>query len=403
MPEGPVEHPVPPSVETSAISFQQEQERQQGVEVSSSRQQSRQSSDIKKVFIDIKAINEPVRYQLYDQLLKMAPTNQQRLMEAYDIQEGKMTLSHFRPIIQQPQSATGYIRTNQEVFVKDIHPMDQIELHKQTEEMVYSTLADKTVIGHRLQNSLHNTTAQMELEKASSQAKDNRIKSLEEIIIELGHDPNDPKGVQALMNKKYEDITALRRQIKLPATLHPQTVNVAQQKEEQDVVALLMTLHKRLIETEGALEASLKEKQGELASQPTQTTTVTEAEPLVTTTTDPPTSQTSEGGASSSAPVLAMTIEATTSEQATNLSMQNMMKEIEALELQMAELKEAKEKLAKLEEKYDKSKQNVAEKAREVKALEKRIRELEKELTLDKTLAEVKKILWAKIGQSITD
>ena len=80
-----------------------------------------------------------------------------------------------------------------------------------------------------------------------------------------------------------------------------------------------------------------------------------------------------------------------------------MMKEIEALELQMAELKKAKEKLTKLEEKYDKSKQNVAEKTREVKALEKRIRELEKELTLDKTIAEVKKILWAKIGQSITD
>ena len=65
-------------------------------------------------------------------------------------------------------------------------------------------------------------------------------------------------------------------------------------------------------------------------------------------------------------------------------------------------MKEAKEKLAKLEEKYDKSKQSVAEKAREVKAMEKRIRELERELTLDKTLVEIKKILWAKIGQSIT-
>jgi len=51
-------------------------------------------------------------------------------------------------------------------------------------------------------NSLHHTSAQLELEKASSQAKDNRIKSLEEIIIELEHDPNDPKGVQALMKKK---------------------------------------------------------------------------------------------------------------------------------------------------------------------------------------------------------
>jgi len=69
----------------------------------------------------------------------------------------------------------------------------------------------------------------------------------------------------------------------------------------------------------------------------------------------------------------------------------------------MAELKETKENLAKLEEKYDKSKQNVAERTREIRSLEKRIKELEKELTLDKTISEVKKILWAKIGQSITD
>lgn len=66
-------------------------------------------------------------------------------------------------------------------------------------------------------------------------------------------------------------------------------------------------------------------------------------------------------------------------------------------------MKEAKEKLAKIEEKYDKSKQDVAEKAREVKAPEKRIKELEEELTLDKTLAEVKRMLRTKIGQSITD
>lgn len=159
MPEGPTEQPVPPSMETSASSFQQEQERQQGVEVTSSRQQGRQNSDIKKVFTDIKARNEPVRYQLYNQLLRMAPTNQQRLMAAYDIQEGKMTLSQFRPIMQQPQSAADYIRTNLEVLSKDIHPMDQIELHKQTGEMVYSTLADKTLMAHRFHNSLHNTTA----------------------------------------------------------------------------------------------------------------------------------------------------------------------------------------------------------------------------------------------------
>jgi len=124
------------------------------------------------------------------------------------------------------------MRTNLEVLSKDIHPMDQIELHKQTREMVYSTLADKAILAHRLQNSLYNTSAQLELEKGSSLAKDKRSKSLEEIILELGHDPKDPKGTQALIKMKEEDIAALRRQLKLLITIHPQTTEVAQQKEE---------------------------------------------------------------------------------------------------------------------------------------------------------------------------
>ena len=45
----------------------------------------------------------------------------------------------------------------------------------------------------------------------------------------------------------------------------------------------------------------------------------------------------------------------------------------------------------------------VAKKTREVKALENKIKALEKDLTLHKTLAEIKTILWSKMGQSITD
>jgi len=67
------------------------------VEFSSIKQQSKKGSDIKKTFIEIKAKNEPMKIQLYNHLLKMAPTNQQRIMSAYDIQEGKMILSHFKP------------------------------------------------------------------------------------------------------------------------------------------------------------------------------------------------------------------------------------------------------------------------------------------------------------------
>lgn len=46
---------------------------------------------------------------------------------------------------------------------------------------------------------------------------------------------------------------------------------------------------------------------------------------------------------------------------------------------------------------------NVAEKTREVKALENKVRALEKDLSLDKPLAEIRGILWTNITQSLSD
>lgn len=73
------------------------------------------------------------------------------------------------------------------------------------------------------------------------------------------------------------------------------------------------------------------------------------------------------------------------------------------LEIQTTKIKKSKENLAKLEVNYDKSKMTVAENQREIKALESRVKALEKELSLDKTLAEIKTILLSNIKQSITN
>ena len=138
---------------------------------------------------------------------------------------------------------------------------------------------------------------------------------------------------------------------------------------------MLVALHKQLVktqarleETEAALQAALQQKEGGQTSQPPQQVINLEESPQ---TIIPPTGQTTETAPSTSAPT-------TAPEQAPSLDMQKMMKEIQALEAQMEELNEAKEKLATLNEKYDKSKQQVAEKTREARTLERKIKELEK-------------------------
>ena len=87
---------------TSTTLQKKELQRQQSAKVSSFKPPVKDAWDIKRTFINIKARNDPLRLQVYNQCLKMAPKNQQRLMSAYDIQQGKMLMSHFKPKVQQP-------------------------------------------------------------------------------------------------------------------------------------------------------------------------------------------------------------------------------------------------------------------------------------------------------------
>ena len=115
--------------------------------------------------------------------------------------------------------------------------------------MIYSTLTDNAMAALRLQDSLNNTNTELHIEKASSQAKDNRIKSLEEIIISLGHNPKDIKSIEALIKKKDDDIAALRKQMKLPASRHPQTQEVLKENSQGEMMELLLKMTEQLSET----------------------------------------------------------------------------------------------------------------------------------------------------------
>jgi len=52
------------------------------------------------------------------------------------------------------------------------------------------------------------------------------IKSLEDLVIELGHDPKDIKAIERLMKNNNDDITTFKKQLKIPQLQHPQTLEV---------------------------------------------------------------------------------------------------------------------------------------------------------------------------------
>ena len=125
-----------------------------------------------------------------------------------------------------------------------MHPIDQIEFHKQAGEMIYSTLTAEAMVAYKLQDSLDNIATQFKLERASSQAKDTRIKSLEDLVIELGHGPSDVKGTEKLIKKKNEDIETLTKQLKLPHLQHPYTKEVLEsQTNHEEMMDIVLQLN----------------------------------------------------------------------------------------------------------------------------------------------------------------
>jgi hypothetical protein len=93
-----------------------------------------------------------------------------------------------------------------------------MDMKRQIVEMIYSTLTNTTMIASKLQVSLTNIQSQLKIEKISSLAKDNKIKSLEELVLKIGYDLASVKEAEEFIKKKNVDITSLRKQLKLSVT-----------------------------------------------------------------------------------------------------------------------------------------------------------------------------------------
>ncbi len=119
--------------------------------------------------------------------------------------------------------------------MKDVRPLDQIDMHIQAGEMVYSTFTWTAITSSKLHLTLSNVKSQLKLEKVSPIAKDTRIKYLEEMVIKVVFDLDNSKSMEEIIRKKNTDIVALKKQLKWPAIEDPQAKLLGEteiQKEE---------------------------------------------------------------------------------------------------------------------------------------------------------------------------
>jgi hypothetical protein len=166
----------------------------------------------------IKKKNQTLTSSTCAQFWKQTSTTQHRLLSAFDTENGRMHMAFLQAQVPDPKVITDYKRDTFEFQMKDVHPDDQMDLHKKTREMVFYTLAHASTAASKLQVSLNNVQTQLKMENISSFAKDNRIKTLEELVLMIGYDPSNVKATEEMIKKKNADIASLRKQMKLPPT-----------------------------------------------------------------------------------------------------------------------------------------------------------------------------------------
>lgn len=117
---------------------------------------------------------------------------------------------------------------------KQIQPIDQIYLHKQAGEMIYSSLTSSANAASKLQTSLNNINSHLKLERMSSLAKDTRIKALEDIFNKLGIGLSNVDADEEIIKNGNGDIQALRKRLKFSTTKNIQAQEVGDLEKEKE-------------------------------------------------------------------------------------------------------------------------------------------------------------------------
>jgi hypothetical protein len=127
----------------------------------------------------IKKKNQMLTGNTYAQFWKQTSTAQHKLLSSFDTEKGRIHMAFLQAQVPDPKAITNYKRAMFEVNTRDVHPVDQMDLHRQMREMLFSTLENASTSATKLQVSLNNVKTRLKLENISYFAKDNRIKSLE--------------------------------------------------------------------------------------------------------------------------------------------------------------------------------------------------------------------------------
>lgn len=173
-------------------------------------------------------------------LWKQKTSSQHRPLSSFDTEKGKMQITFEQVEVLFLKTSEDYKKSIFSFNTDQIHPIDQIDLHKKIGEMLHLTLKTSTMASSRLQDLVDNIQSQLKLENISSLAKHTKIKSLEDLVIKLGYDPSNLKAIEEVIRRKNKDMATLKKWLKLPSIENPSIKEVGQLKRKRKTCSQLL-------------------------------------------------------------------------------------------------------------------------------------------------------------------
>jgi hypothetical protein len=93
----------------------------------------------------IKKKNELLNNNTYAQLWKQSSTTHHRFLSTFDTEKGRMHMEFLQAQVPHPKEISDYKRSMFEFDVKEVHPINQMDMHRQTGEIIFFTLANTSM------------------------------------------------------------------------------------------------------------------------------------------------------------------------------------------------------------------------------------------------------------------
>jgi hypothetical protein len=185
-----------------------------------------------------------------------------------------------------------------------------------------------------------------------------------------------------MIKKKNADITSLRKQLKLPPTEDSQAKEIAEKEGEKDeILKLIMEQNAQLKEMEAEMERLLKEKEHMKPMEVIPLSSI----PI-------------SGASTAAVTTIPFATPVTPPEGTTDLA-----KSMEEMNLQETEISRLKKEVENLRELKTSFQTSLSKEKQVTEKLRKELQQLQKEIVVGKTLAEVKENVWTDITKSINE